>query len=98
MLGRLTDAPGPFLTVFIDGVATRVRHGDSVAAAMLASEHSACRTTVVSGTPRGPYCLMGVCFDCLVTVDGAANRQGCMVQVREGMRIESQRGKPEIDL
>jgi D-hydroxyproline dehydrogenase subunit gamma len=40
--------------------------------------------------------LMGVCFDCLVTVDGAANRQGCMVQVREGMRIDSQRGKREI--
>jgi NADH dehydrogenase/NADH:ubiquinone oxidoreductase subunit G len=38
---------------------------------------------------------MGVCFDCLVTVDGSANRQGCMTPVRDGMRIETQRGKRE---
>jgi NADH dehydrogenase/NADH:ubiquinone oxidoreductase subunit G len=38
---------------------------------------------------------MGVCFDCLVTVDGSPNRQGCMTPVRDGMRIETQRGKRE---
>jgi D-hydroxyproline dehydrogenase subunit gamma len=83
------------LTIFIDGTATLARHGDTVAAAMLASGHVACRTTAISGAPRGPYCLMGVCFDCLVTVDGSANRQGCMTPVRDGMRIETQRGKRE---
>jgi predicted molibdopterin-dependent oxidoreductase YjgC len=83
------------LTIFIDGTTTPARHGDTVAAAMLASGHVACRTTAVSGAPRGPYCLMGVCFDCLVTVDGSANRQGCMTPVRDGMRIETQRGKRE---
>ena len=40
----------------------------------------------VSGAPRAPYCMMGVCFDCLVTIDGVGNRQGCLVPVREGMR------------
>lgn len=83
------------LTIFIDGTTTPARHGDTVAAAMLASGHVACRTTAVSGAPRGPYCLMGVCFDCLVTIDGSANRQGCMTPVRDGMRIETQRGKRE---
>ena len=39
---------------------------------------------------------MGVCFDCLVTIDGTANRQGCMTMVRDGMRIETQRGKRDI--
>jgi predicted molibdopterin-dependent oxidoreductase YjgC len=38
---------------------------------------------------------MGVCFECLVTVDGVGNRQGCMVLVRDGMRIETQQGKRE---
>ena len=82
------------LTIFVNGTATLARHGDTVAAAMLASGHVACRTTV-SGAPRGPYCLMGVCFDCLVTIDGSANRQACMTPVRDGMRIEIQRGKQE---
>jgi NADH dehydrogenase/NADH:ubiquinone oxidoreductase subunit G len=38
---------------------------------------------------------MGVCFDCLVKIDGDANRQACMTTVRDGMRIETQRGKRE---
>ena len=50
------------------------------------------RTTPVSGAPRGPFCLMGACFDCVVTVDGQANRQGCLVTVAPGMRIETRRG------
>jgi D-hydroxyproline dehydrogenase subunit gamma len=83
------------LTIFIDGTATPARHGDTVAAAMLASGHVACRATAVSGARRGPYCLMGVCFDCLVTIDGSANRQACMTMVRDAMRIETQRGKRE---
>jgi sarcosine oxidase subunit alpha len=40
--------------------------------------------------------MMGVCFDCLVTVDGVGNRQGCLVAVRPGMRIEIQRGKRDL--
>ena len=46
----------------------------------------------MSGAPRAPYCMMGVCFDCLMTIDGVASRQACLVPVREGMRIERQRG------
>jgi len=95
MFQCLTRERELFLTIFIDGTATPARHGDTVAAAMLGSGHVACRTTAVSGTPRGPYCLMGVCFDCLVKIDGDANRQACMTTVRDGMRIETQRGKRE---
>ena len=95
MFQRLTRERELSLTIFIDGTATSARHGDTVAAAMLGSGYVACRTTAVSGTPRGPYCLMGVCFDCLVKIDGDANRQACMTTVRDGMRIETQRGKRE---
>ena len=93
MFRRLTDAGGTSVTIFIDGAATPAHDGDSVAAAMLAAGHAACRNTAVSGRPRGPFCLMGACFDCLVTIDGTASRQGCMVTVQDGMRIETQRGK-----
>ena len=95
MFQRLTRERQLSLTIFIDGTATPARHGDTVAAAMLGSGHVACRTTAVSGAPRGPYCLMGVCFDCLVKIDGDANRQACMTTVQDGMRIETQRGKRE---
>jgi predicted molibdopterin-dependent oxidoreductase YjgC len=81
------------VTLTIDGKAVTARDGDTVAAAMLAAGLPHCRTTPVSGAPRAPYCMMGVCFDCLVVVDGVGNRQGCLVRVREGMTVELQSGK-----
>ena len=41
--------------------------------------------------------MMDVCFDCLVTVDGIGNRQGCLIEVRQGMRIETQNGRREAE-
>jgi len=41
---------------------------------------------------RGPFCLMGSCFDCLVEIDGIPNRQACMVEVTEGMTVRRQAG------
>jgi predicted molibdopterin-dependent oxidoreductase YjgC len=84
------------VTLVIDGTSVQARPGDSVAAAMLAAGVSHCRTTPVSGAPRASYCMMGVCFDCLVTIDGVGNRQGCLVRVRDGMQVEIQFGKREL--
>ena len=94
MFKRLGDT-GATLTVTIDGKPIRARIGDTVASAMLAASIDHCRTTPVSGAPRSPYCLMGVCFECLVTVDGVGSRQGCLVPVAEGMKVETQIGKRE---
>jgi sarcosine oxidase subunit alpha len=80
----------------VDGRPIEARAGDSIAAALLAAGIDTCRTTPVSGAPRAPYCMMGVCFDCLVTVDGVGNRQGCLVPVAEGMAVAIQRGKREL--
>ncbi len=80
------------MPVTIDGKPFSARAGDSVAATLLAAGINACRTTPVSGAERGPFCMMGVCFDCLVTIDGHPNQQGCLVAVRAGMRIERQSG------
>jgi sarcosine oxidase subunit alpha len=93
MFKRLPPDPGAAVTVYIGGEPHRARATDTVAAAMLAAGADRCRTTPVSGAPRAPYCMMGVCFDCLVTIDGVGNRQGCLVRVQEGMRIEMQHGK-----
>jgi predicted molibdopterin-dependent oxidoreductase YjgC len=82
--------------IFVDGRSVLAREGDSVSAALLASDLDVRRKTAVSGAPRLPYCMMGVCFDCLVTIDGMGNRQGCLVTVRQGMEIEIQQGRREI--
>ena len=81
----------------IDGRPASARAGDSVAAALLANGVTACRNTPVSGAARGPYCMMGVCFDCLVTIDGTGNRQGCQIRVAPGMAVETQNGKREVE-
>jgi predicted molibdopterin-dependent oxidoreductase YjgC len=79
-----------------EGQPLSARGGDTVAAALLADGHWQFRTTPVSGAARGPFCMMGVCFDCLVEIDGVANRQACMVEVREGMRVRRQRGAVDL--
>ena len=84
------------VTIFIDGRLFVARATDTVAAALLAADFEPFRTTPVTGAPRAPYCMMGVCFDCLVMIDGVGNRQACLTRVREGMRIEMQRGKREL--
>jgi D-hydroxyproline dehydrogenase subunit gamma len=94
MFKRLAET-GPTLRLMVDGRAVTARAGDTVAAALLAHGIDHCRTTPVTGAPRAPYCLMGVCFDCLVTIDGVGSRQACLVPVRDGMTVETQRGKRE---
>jgi predicted molibdopterin-dependent oxidoreductase YjgC len=93
MFRRLHE--GEVVPITVDGRSVDARAGDSVAAAMLAAGIAACRTTVL-GAPRAPYCMMGACFDCLVTIDGVGNRQACMVRVASGMRVDTQRSKREL--
>lgn len=95
MFDRLPDIRVEALGISIDGRNYTARRGDTVAAALLASGLDHCRTTPVNGRPRAPYCMMGVCFDCLVTIDGVGNRQACLIEVQDGMRIETQHGKRE---
>jgi sarcosine oxidase subunit alpha len=94
MFKRLAEA-GAAVPLTVDGKPVRAVSGDTVAAALLAAGIDHCRTTPVTGAPRAPYCLMGVCFDCLVTIDGVGSRQACLVPVREGMKVETQIGKRE---
>ena len=97
MFRRLPDAGAGDVALTVDGLSVSARAGETVAAALLAAGFEAFRTTGVSGVSRGPYCLMGACFDCLVVIDGVASRQACLVQVRAGMRVETQRGRRPVD-
>jgi hypothetical protein len=83
--------------ITINGAPFEAKAGDSVAAALLAAGHVASRVSAVSAAPRGAYCLMGVCFECLIRIDGVDNRQGCLVEVREGMAVETRTSRREAD-
>ncbi|MCR9072103.1 MAG: (2Fe-2S)-binding protein [Alphaproteobacteria bacterium] len=75
----------------VDGQPISAREGDTVATALLASGRLQVRRSAVSGTPRAPYCQMGVCFECLVAIDGVADRQACLVPVHDGMIVTTDR-------
>ena len=80
---RLPEERGELSFTF-DGQTISAREGDSVAAALMAAGVRVLRNTPVSRAPRGPYCLMGVCFECLV--------QSCIVEANDGMCVRSMRG------
>jgi len=69
-----------------DGDAVEGEAGTSVAAALTASGRTAWRTTR-EGAPRGLFCGIGVCFDCIVEIDGESGQRACMIPLREGMEI-----------
>jgi predicted molibdopterin-dependent oxidoreductase YjgC len=94
----LTRPGGGDLTIWFGAHAIPARTGDSVAVALLAAGIATTRTTAVSGAPRGPYCMMGACFDCLAEVDGRANVQTCMTRVRDGMRVQRQDGAKALSV
>lgn len=97
MLIRVNDRPLRPIMITIDGAPFEAKSGDSVAAALLTAGHLATRVSTVSAAPRGAYCFMGVCFECLVRIDGVDNRQGCLVEVHEGMAVETRAGQQEAD-
>ncbi|KAJ03115.1 (2Fe-2S)-binding protein [Sulfitobacter mediterraneus] len=62
--------------------------GDSIAAALLAAGHKMFRKTPTTAAPRGPFCMMGSCFDCLVVVDGETV-QACQIPALDGLVVTS---------
>lgn len=76
------------VSITFDGRPIPALPGETVAAALSAGGILAYRRTA-SGAPRGLWCGMGACFDCLVTIDGRANQRACLAKVAPGMVVES---------
>lgn len=96
MFRKLHD-PGPSaVTIHIDGRPVMAEAGETIAAVLLRQAEGWNRTTPVSQSPRAPYCMMGVCFECLVEVDGLGSVQGCLTPVREGMKVTRQQGRRSL--
>lgn len=86
---------GRVIGLQIDGHPVTAYQGETVAAVLLAEGIRAFRQTHQAGEPRGLFCGMGICYECLVTVDGRPNIRACLTPVAEGMRIET---RAEVEL
>lgn len=81
--------PGAAVTLQVDGRPVPARRGQTVAAALLAAGQRVLRHTRRAGKPRGMFCAMGVCFDCVMTINGEAGVRACMTRVEDGMQATS---------
>lgn len=77
------------MTFTFNGAPCQATPGESLAAALLSSGVRSLRRSRRTGEPRGVYCGIGLCFDCIVTVDGQPNARACTTLAEDGMRVES---------
>ena len=75
------------VTVLVDGAPMQAYAGEMLAAAMLTAGIVSLRKSPQGKTARGAFCLMGVCQECLVRVDGQT-RQACLVSIVDGLSVQ----------
>ena len=63
--------------------------GQTIAAALIAADQRELRSTRFGNEPRSIFCGIGICYDCVVVVDGVSNQRSCLVEVKSGMKVES---------
>lgn len=90
--GLAGAGPGAAFEITFDGRPVRALPGQSIAAALWAASVLTWRTTRVKGRPRGAFCGIGSCFDCLATVNGQPNRRACLLPARPGDAVTTQEG------
>jgi predicted molibdopterin-dependent oxidoreductase YjgC len=93
ILGKLEKKP--VVTIEVDGEIIEAVEGEPIASALIASGRTIFRHTNKTGEPRGVFCAIGRCTDCLMIVDGIPNVRTCVTPVKEGMKIETQKGLGE---
>ena len=86
------DAEATF-TFFVDGDPLEACAGETIGAAMLLAGRRTLRRTARGDEPRGLYCVMGVCWECAVRVEGRTVR-ACLVPAAPGLAVETLRGGP----
>ena len=90
ILGPLAEKP--LVTITVDGKPIQAREGEPIAAQLLANGIKVYRYTRKRGEPRGMFCAIGRCTDCVMTVDGLPNVRTCITPVRADMVIKTQHG------
>ena len=97
MFKKLPETVSATVKIMFEDASLEVPAGVNVAAALLCAGVADVRRSPVSGEPRAPHCMIGVCFECLVEIDGVPARQACLIQVRDGMRVRRQDGAARVE-
>lgn len=84
------QAPVPIVEITVDGRELSAREGETIAAALIAAGIRVNRYTQKRHEPRGLFCAIGQCTDCVMVVNGIPNVRTCVTPVAPGMRIETQ--------
>nr|WP_223182680.1 MULTISPECIES: (2Fe-2S)-binding protein [unclassified Streptomyces] len=84
--------PRPAFDITFDGRAVAALPGQTIAAALWSAGILAWRTTRDGARPRGAFCGIGQCHDCLATVNGTPNRRACLLPARPGDTVTTQKG------
>jgi hypothetical protein len=87
----------PPVTFRFDGRNVEGRPGEPIAVALLADGVRIFRTMPRFGDPRGAYCMVGRCVDCMVTVNGVPGIRACVTPVTAGLDVRTQHGLGELD-
>lgn len=87
MFRRLDNSSPGLIEITLDDVAVQVPAGISVAAAMFYLDALPGRRTKLSAAPRAPFCMMGICFECVIEIDGQGSQRACQREVSPGMRV-----------
>ncbi|MFD3445840.1 (2Fe-2S)-binding protein [Microbacteriaceae bacterium 4G12] len=87
---RIQPAEAPPVALTIDGERVSGLRGQTIAGVLLASGRLSWRTTSAGATPRGVFCGIGVCFDCIVTVNGDRDVRACQRRADDGDVILTQ--------
>ena len=83
---------GTEVEISVNGKALFAFASDSVASALIAAGYRVFGTSPADDSPRGGFCFVGRCSDCLMMIDGQPGTMACRTLVRAGMRVETQHG------
>lgn len=99
MDNRLAEHPilgeyekGSKVVFYYNGREMEGYEGEPIAAALMAAGVKVHRHTAKLHKPRGVYCAIGRCTDCVMVVDGEPNVRTCITPLKEGMKVETQEG------
>ena len=93
--GRQAGSTGT-VSVLVNGAVVRMSPAASLAAGLLAAGVTAVRVSPVGQGARAPYCMMGVCFECMVDVNGRPNQQACLITPEDGMEVTTMQAAPSV--
>lgn len=94
ILGKLEEKKE--VTIFYNGQPIKALEGEPIASALMAAGIKSFRTTAKRKEPRGIFCAIGRCTDCMMVVDGIPNTRTCVTMVKDGMKVETQKGLARI--